>query len=42
LHWTYIEGRSIAEVAEQLGLTPINVRVRLCRLRKSLQTQLPL
>jgi DNA-directed RNA polymerase specialized sigma24 family protein len=37
LHHVYIEGRSIVEVAEKLGVTPINVRVRLCRLRKALR-----
>jgi RNA polymerase sigma factor (sigma-70 family) len=40
LNGTYLEGRSTIEVAKQLGLTPINVRVRLCRLRKSLQSQI--
>ena len=40
LHRTCIEGRSTIEVAKQLGLTSINVRVRLHRLRKSLQSQI--
>lgn len=36
----YIEGYTTEEIARQVGLTPVTVRVRLLRLRRSLRTQL--
>lgn len=40
LHGYYIEGYTAEELARQVGLTPVTVRVRLLRLRRALRTQL--
>lgn len=39
LYGSYVEGHTTLELADQLGLNPINIRVRLCRLRRSLRSQ---
>ena len=36
----YLEGYTTEEIARQLGLTPVTVRVRLLRIRRSLRSQL--
>jgi RNA polymerase sigma factor (sigma-70 family) len=36
----YVEGYTTEEIARQVGLTPVTVRVRLLRLRRALRTQL--
>ena len=36
----YLEGYTTEEIAKQLGLTPVTVRVRLLRIRRSLRSQL--
>lgn len=36
----YFEGYTTEEIAEQVGLTPVTVRVRLLRLRRALRSQL--
>lgn len=36
----YVEGYTTEEIASQVGLTPVTVRVRLLRLRRSLRSQL--
>ena len=40
LHGYYIEGYTAEELARQVGLTPVTVRVRLLRLRRALRNQL--
>lgn len=36
----YVEGYTTEEIADQVGLTPVTVRVRLLRLRRALRLQL--
>jgi RNA polymerase sigma-70 factor (ECF subfamily) len=36
----YIEGYTTEELARQVGLTPVTVRVRLLRIRRALRSQL--